>query len=96
MVTINVKDIVSNYSDNESGLVLLETIKNYLNSGQSVAVSFDSVSYVSTSFVNSAFINLLQDYSFNEIKKSEIAKLGFTIMTGGGPGKARRRTEAPG
>ena len=70
MVTINVKNIVSNYSDNESGLVLLETIKNYLDSGQSVAVSFDSVSYVSTSFVNSAFINLLQDYSFNEIKKS--------------------------
>ena len=70
MVTINVKNIVSNYSDNESGLVLLETIKNYLNSGQSVAVSFDSVSYVSTSFVNSSFINLLQDYSFNEIKKS--------------------------
>ncbi|CYU27348.1 TPA: DUF4325 domain-containing protein [Streptococcus suis] len=64
MVTINVKDIVSKYSDNESRLVLLETLKNYLDSGQFVAVSFDSISYVSTSFVNSAFINLLQDYSF--------------------------------
>ena len=60
MVTIEVKNIVNNYSDNQSGLVILDKIKRAFEANQTVVISFESVPYVSTSFVNSAFINLLR------------------------------------
>jgi hypothetical protein len=69
MVTIEVKNIVNNYSDNQSGLIILDKIKRAFEVNQTVVVSFESVPYVSTSFVNSAFINLLSDYSFERIRE---------------------------
>ena len=69
MVTIEVKNIVNNYSDNQSGLILLDKIKRAFEANQTVVISFESVPYVSTSFVNSAFINLLSDYSFDRIRE---------------------------
>lgn len=69
MVVLTVKDLVSNYSDNQSGLVLFEHIKRAFQQEEAVIVSFESVPYISTSFVNSAFINLLETYSFDFIRK---------------------------
>lgn len=69
MVTIEVKNIVNNYSDNQSGLIILDKIKRAFKANKTVIISFESVPYVSTSFVNSAFINLLSDYSFERIRE---------------------------
>lgn len=69
MVTLVVKNITETCSDNYAGLSIYDLIKDYFKKGQTVTVSFDGIPYVSTSFVNSAFINLLQDYSFEQIRK---------------------------
>ncbi|MEY8462963.1 STAS-like domain-containing protein [Streptococcus merionis] len=77
MVTIIVKDIVANHSDNASGQQLYEVIIDELTRHESVTISFEGIPYISTSFVNTAFINLLQDYTFPQIKE----KLKFTRTT---------------
>lgn len=68
MVTISVKDIVDNCSDNNSGLQILALIENYFKNNQQVEISFEGNTYVRTSFVNSPFVNLLDNYSFDTIK----------------------------
>ncbi|MGT2666664.1 STAS-like domain-containing protein [Streptococcus rifensis] len=67
--TIIVKDLVDNCSNNQSGLILLEHIKQALDKKELATISFETIPYVSTSFVNSAFINLLEDYSFDFIRQ---------------------------
>lgn len=68
MVTIRVKDIVDNCSDNQSGLQILSLVEDYLKNDQPIEMSFEGIPYVTTSFVNSAFINLLDNYTFDTIK----------------------------
>ncbi|MCT1181731.1 DUF4325 domain-containing protein [Lactococcus lactis] len=69
MVTLSVKRVISDFSNNNvSGQVLFNSIKNHLDEQESVLVSFEGISELSSSFVNSAFIELLTFYDFNYIR----------------------------
>lgn len=71
MVTLSVRDLISDFSNNNaSGEILFQEIKNLFENQESVVVSFQGISEISSSFVNSAFINLLEEYDFNYIRKN--------------------------
>lgn len=71
MVTLSVRDLISDFSNNNaSGEILFQEIKNLFENQESVVVSFQGISEISSSFVNSAFIDLLEEYDFNYIRKN--------------------------
>lgn len=70
MVKIFLTKVLENYTTNDDGDILFETIKKYFDNGKSVDISFEGVHGLNTSFVNSAFIQLLEIYSFDFIKKN--------------------------
>ena len=70
MVRVKVLDEVAHaYSDVE-GKVVHEIVVNHLKAGRPVEVSFEGVDAISTSFVNNAFIALLEDFTFDDIKRT--------------------------
>ncbi|UYT10740.1 STAS-like domain-containing protein [Lactococcus garvieae] len=71
MVTLSVRDLISDFSNNNaSGEILFQQIKNLFENQESVVVSFQGISDISSSFVNSAFIDLLNEYDFDYIRKN--------------------------
>lgn len=69
MVTLFVNKVVGNFTNNNtSGEILFDSIKDHLESGKKVVISFEGISEISSSFVNSAFIQLLKFFDFNYIK----------------------------
>lgn len=71
MVTLSVRDLISDFSNNNaSGEILFQEIKNLFENQESVVVSFQGISEISSSFVNSAFIDLLEEYDFNYIREN--------------------------
>lgn len=77
MVTIRIKDYVSSCVSNDDGLQIYTLLKQILDRGDRVTISFDGVYSLPTSFVNAAFIELLDDYQFDDIK----ARLAFKDTT---------------
>jgi hypothetical protein len=74
---IKILDFVNRCMTNEDGLIIFNLINPLLNNGQHVIVSFQGVDGVTTSFINSAFIDLLQNHSFEYIRKN----INFTNTT---------------
>lgn len=71
VVTLSVKNMISDFSNNNaSGQVLFTSIKDHLDGQESVLVSFEGISELSSSFINSAFVELLSFYDFNYIKEN--------------------------
>jgi len=68
-MVINVLDHVERCYSNADGEVILSLIQPLLFRGNRVTVSFAGVDSVPSSFVNSAFIPLLEDFSFDFIRK---------------------------
>ena len=66
---IKVSDVVNSVSFNRDGEVIFNMIKDALESGERVTVSFEGIYALNTSFVNSAFIELLENFSFEDIKR---------------------------
>lgn len=69
-MVLNVLDHVERCYSNADGDVILALIKPILATGEQVTVSFRGVDSVPSSFVNSALIALLDDFSFEDIKKN--------------------------
>ena len=63
-----IKDIVQDTYTNASGFILLTTLQNYLQQGQSIVLSFKDSTPTSTSFLNSSVGELLDQYGFAKFK----------------------------
>lgn len=68
MVIVNITKELDSFYTNDDGDVLFEILKENLNDGNKVDVSFEGIHGLNSSFVNSAFIRLLEFYSFDFIK----------------------------
>src|SRR5690625_4661688 len=69
-MVIRVLNYVQRCYTNEDGAVIRELIKPKIAAGKPVDLSFKGVSALPSSFVNSAFVKLLDDLSFDQIKRS--------------------------
>ena len=68
MVTVNIIKELDSFYTNDDGDILFRILKENLNDGNKVDVSFEGIHGLNSSFVNSAFIRLLECYSFDFIK----------------------------
>lgn len=66
---INVKSIVKFCDTADDGQRVFSAIKTALDTKSSVTISFRGCPSTSSSFVNVAFVQLLNDMSFDDIKK---------------------------
>lgn len=67
--TISVFDLVGRGYSNDDGLIIKQAIVNEFEKGNKVIVNFLNVDGVTSSFVNTAFIELLNEFSFDFIRK---------------------------
>ncbi|PAE17307.1 hypothetical protein CHH91_04695 [Virgibacillus sp. 7505] len=67
---LKILDHVERCYSNEDGTVILNKLSEQLRRGENVELSFDKVDTVTSSFVNSALIELLEEYSFDQIKRN--------------------------
>jgi hypothetical protein len=90
MDIIKIKNITERCYTNEDGTKVYNFILPFLKKGGDINVSFEGVDAVPSSFVNTAFIQLLNDFSFEDVKKhltfsntsrqiNEIIKSRFTF-----------------
>jgi len=68
-MVIRVRDHVQRCQSWSDGDVIGQQIKRVLAARERAVVSFDGVGDVPSSFVNAAFVSLLDDYSFDFIKR---------------------------
>lgn len=68
-VRIRVLDHVSQCYTADDGLVLRSVLLRHLATGEQCVVAFDGVRDVTSSFVNAALVSLLDDYSFDTIRR---------------------------
>lgn len=66
---IVIKDFVENVATNQDGEVIFLLIKQCLDHGESVEVSFENIFALNSSFINAAFVQLLEHYKFDDIRK---------------------------
>ncbi len=69
MGRVNILDYVDQAYSSADGRTIYEVIVNNLKAGRPVQVSFEGIDAIPTSFVNNAFIPLLQEFSFEDIKR---------------------------
>lgn len=69
-MVIRVLNYVQHCYTNEDGAVIRELIKPNIAAGKPVDLSFKGVSALPSSFVNSAFVKLLDDFTFDQVKRS--------------------------
>lgn len=67
---IKVTDLVEKTTYNSDGEVVYNYIRNLLDNGEQVIVSFEDIHALNSSFINSAFIELLENYSFEHIRNN--------------------------
>lgn len=70
--SIRLLDHVTRCSTYEDGAIIYRLIKNALEKGDKVEVSFDGVLSAPSAFINGALIELLNDYSFSYIRENVI------------------------
>ncbi|TVM16559.1 hypothetical protein DPQ33_11165 [Oceanidesulfovibrio indonesiensis] len=68
-MVINITNLTKNASTYEDGIVVFKVIKNHLDQGHTIRLSFSGIHNVPSSFVNSAVIQLLEHYSFDFIRE---------------------------
>lgn len=68
-MVINCLNHVNHCYSHEDGEIILNIIRDILNNKGSVIISFSGVNGVPSSFVNAAFIPLLEEYSFDDVRK---------------------------
>lgn len=68
-MVIRVLNIVEHCYSDADGEKVYKVIVNYIKRQEPVVVSFEGVDVVPSSFVNAAFITLLDNFSFETIKK---------------------------
>ncbi|MFP7171967.1 STAS-like domain-containing protein [Terribacillus halophilus] len=67
---LRILDHVERCYSNEDGIVIFNKLSEQLKKGEKVTLSFMHVDTVTSSFVNSALIELLEQYSFDYIKRN--------------------------
>lgn len=70
MVIIRILDHVELPSGYEEGEIIYKILHKKLQANEMTTVSFDGISAVPSAFINAAFIRLLDDISFDAIKKN--------------------------
>jgi uncharacterized protein DUF4325 len=68
-MVMRILDIVASADTADQGSAVLSRILPELRRGEEVVISFDGVMNATPSFVNASFVALLDDYSFDEIKR---------------------------
>jgi hypothetical protein len=68
-MVIRILDIVAGADTAKQGAVVYDRLKAALANGASVTVSFDGLTIATSSFVAAGFLPLLQQYSFDDLKR---------------------------
>jgi hypothetical protein len=68
-MVISVLNIASGADTADQGAAVFIHLRDAMQAGGSVAVTFEGVQTATSSFVNMAFVPLLDDYSFDHIKQ---------------------------
>jgi STAS-like domain of unknown function (DUF4325) len=68
MVKIEILSHVTSASTYEDGGKIYDLIKNQLQNGENVELSFIGIASVPSAFVNAAIIQLLEHFEFNHIR----------------------------
>lgn len=71
---IRVGEDLPGYFTNDDGTILYSKIVQAFKENKDVVISFEGISGINSSFVNSAFIELLDDYSFDYIRRHLLFK----------------------
>jgi len=70
--SIRLLDHVTRCSTYEDGAIIHRLVKNALEKGDKVEVSFDGVLSAPSAFINGALIELLNDYPFSYIRENVV------------------------
>lgn len=68
MGLLNVRQHIDSCYSNEDGFVIYSILKQKIEHGEVVSVSFKGFTFITTSFINSAFIDLIEEYSFETFR----------------------------
>jgi hypothetical protein len=68
-MVIRILDIVPGADTAKQGALVYDPLNAALANGSSVTVSFDGLSIATSSFVVTAFLPLLQQYTFDDLKR---------------------------
>lgn len=69
MVTITIKDHVSEGFTNDDGALLYGVIKEYLHKNDTIILSFEGMTSISSSFLNSSLVQVKEEIGFSELKR---------------------------
>jgi hypothetical protein len=70
MVTIRVKDHVSNFSTYKDGEVIYRLLHPHIKDDQPATVSFEGILSLPSAFINAALVKLLEDIPLEQVKKN--------------------------
>lgn len=68
-MVIRILDHVKTASTYEDGDVIFKKISTEIQKDKQVTISFEGISSVPSAFINAAFIRLLEEFSFEKIRK---------------------------
>lgn len=69
MVTITIKDHVSEGFTNDDGALLYGVIQKHLYENDLIVLSFEGMTSISSSFLNSSLVQVKEEIGFNELKR---------------------------
>ncbi|AHA29514.1 STAS-like domain-containing protein [Exiguobacterium sp. MH3] len=69
MVTITIKDHVSEGFTNDDGGLLYDIIKSAMKDHDIINLSFEDMNAISSSFLNSSLVKIKEEIGFGELKR---------------------------
>lgn len=68
-MVVRILDHVASYATYADGEVIYRLLATEIRGRRDVALSFDGIKAISSSFVNSALVRLLEEFSFDDIRR---------------------------